>query len=159
MNAGQTRRNREQQAYQFGKEMQYKAQSDDLERKRKEREFALTKVDTMREWENKAANRDSTLSQLYSAQAQAARLAAAGDSFARHMGRTAAPDAGGAAQARLMALLGNATNYSENVVDPGTTNQEFATKPPPSKWSDDQYAKSLFTGIPLMAFDGKQYSE
>lgn len=104
-------KDRAQAALNAANELAYKKTADKLAYDQKERELALTGINAQHEWEGQSATRDSTLAQLFKAQAIEARRAAMGHSFASALGRGSTGDAGGAATRRLMALLGNVNNY------------------------------------------------
>lgn len=109
----QTKKQRLQDKTTNDNELAYKKEADKLALEQKDRELALTRVNAQHDWENQSATRDSTLAQLYKAQAIEARRAAMGHSFASALGRGSTGDAGGAATRRLMALLGNVNQYTE----------------------------------------------
>lgn len=107
------KRDRRSQESIAANDLAYKKQADKLTLEQKDRELALTRTNAQHDWEGQAATRDSTLAQLYKAQAIEARRAAMGHSFASALGRGSKGDSGGAATRRLMALLGNVNQYPE----------------------------------------------
>lgn len=109
------KRDRKQRAEQSANELAYYGIRDAADRALKERELGLSNENYQHEWEGQAATRDSTLAQLYKAQAIEARRAAMGRSFASALGRGGAGDAGGEATKRLQGLLGKVNTYGGSV--------------------------------------------
>lgn len=93
------KRNRREEARQFGEQLAYQKVKD-------AQELAFQKENAAHSWQAQAADRDTALAQLFKAQAIEARRAAMGRTFAAAMGNGGLGDAGSEATQRLLALLG-----------------------------------------------------